>query len=39
MRIALATCDSVPEWEEDDLPLHRALRDRGVKRAEGSQER
>ncbi|MEC9071823.1 MAG: hypothetical protein VX938_05560, partial [Myxococcota bacterium] len=30
MRIALATCDSVPEWEKDDLPLHQALRDRGV---------
>ena len=30
MRIALASCDSLPDWEVDDLPLHRALRAMGV---------
>ena len=30
MDIALATCESVPAWEKDDLPLHAALRALGV---------
>lgn len=30
MRIALATCRSLPSWEIDDRPLHAALRGRGV---------
>ena len=30
MRIALATCTDLPGWEKDDIPLHEALRDRGV---------
>ncbi|RMF75697.1 MAG: hypothetical protein D6744_13160 [Planctomycetota bacterium] len=30
MRIALATCRDLPEWEVDDAPLHAALRARGV---------
>lgn len=30
MRIALATCSDLPDWEVDDAPLHRALRERGV---------
>ena len=30
MRIALASCADLPEWEVDDLHLHAALRDRGV---------
>lgn len=30
MRIALATCGTLPEWEVDDAPLHHALGARGV---------
>ncbi|MEC9372196.1 MAG: hypothetical protein VYC34_00055, partial [Planctomycetota bacterium] len=30
MRIALATCANLPDWEVDDAPLHEALRRRGV---------
>ena len=30
MRIALPTCSNLPEWEEDDRPLHAALAERGV---------
>lgn len=30
MRIALATCSDLPDWEVDDAPLHAALRARGV---------
>lgn len=30
MRIALATCANLPDWEQDDQPLHAALRERGV---------
>lgn len=30
MRIALATCTKLPDWEVDDRPLHEALRARGV---------
>lgn len=30
MRIALATCSALPEWEIDDEPLHDALQERGV---------
>ncbi len=30
MRIALATCRDLPDWEVDDAPLHEALRARGV---------
>ena len=30
MHIALATCHELPDWEVDDLPLHRALHARGV---------
>ncbi len=30
MRIALATCSALPDWEVDDRPLHRALEERGV---------
>ena len=30
MRIALATCAALPEWEVDDLPLHLALKQHGV---------
>lgn len=30
MRIALATCSNLPDWEVDDQPLHAALRRRGV---------
>lgn len=30
MRIALATCSTLPAWERDDAPLHAALRERGV---------
>lgn len=30
MRIAVATCSTVPSHEHDDLPLHAALRERGV---------
>jgi glutathione synthase/RimK-type ligase-like ATP-grasp enzyme len=29
-RIALATCTNLPGWEKDDIPLHDALRERGV---------
>jgi hypothetical protein len=29
-RIALATCEHLPDWETDDASLHRALIDRGV---------
>ncbi|MCP4245563.1 MAG: hypothetical protein GY778_00800 [bacterium] len=31
MRIALATCANLPDWEVDDRPLHAAFRDLGVK--------
>jgi hypothetical protein len=34
MRIALATCRSLPEWEKDDLPLHCALERLGVEVAQ-----
>ena len=30
MRIALATCSTLPDWEVDDRPLHRALQERGA---------
>lgn len=30
MRIALATCRNLPDWEVDDAPLHAALLRRGV---------
>jgi hypothetical protein len=30
VRIALATCSDLPDWEIDDAPLHAALRFRGV---------
>lgn len=30
MRIAIATCRDLPEWEVDDHPFHAALLDRGV---------
>lgn len=30
MRIALASCTDLPEWEVDDAPLHAALNGRGV---------
>ncbi|MBG85094.1 MAG: hypothetical protein CMJ40_11195 [Phycisphaerae bacterium] len=30
MRIALATCEELPEWEVDDRPLHEALHANGV---------
>lgn len=30
MRIALASCSNLPDWEVDDQPLHAALRARGV---------
>lgn len=30
MRIALASCADLPDWEVDDRPLHAALRDRGA---------
>ncbi len=30
MRIALATCSSLPDWEVDDRPLHAALDARGI---------
>ncbi|MBZ0112219.1 MAG: hypothetical protein K8J08_07160 [Thermoanaerobaculia bacterium] len=30
MRIALATCSNLPDWEVDDHPLHRALVERGA---------
>jgi hypothetical protein len=30
MRIALATCADLPDWEVDDRPLHEALRARGA---------
>ena len=30
MRIALATCANLPDWEVDDKPLHAALIERGV---------
>ena len=30
MRIAAATCSSLPDWEVDDRPLHAALARRGV---------
>lgn len=30
MRIALATCSNLPDWEVDDKPLHAALVERGV---------
>jgi len=30
MRLALATCSSLPAHEHDDAPLHRVLRERGV---------
>jgi len=29
-RIALATCENLPDWEIDDAPLHRALATRSV---------
>ena len=34
MRIALATCSNLPDWEVDDRPLHDALRQRDVDIAE-----
>lgn len=30
MRIALASCNDLPDWEVDDRPLHATLRARGV---------
>lgn len=30
MRLALATCRSLPDWEVDDRPLREALRDQGA---------
>lgn len=30
MRIALPTCEHLPDWEVDDLPLHAALEARGL---------
>lgn len=30
MRIALATCEDLPEWEVDDRPFHEALRSRHI---------
>lgn len=30
MRIALASCTDLPDWEVDDLPFHTALRERGA---------
>ena len=30
MRIAMATCTSLPDWEVDDQPLHDALQQHGV---------
>ncbi|MCH2133006.1 MAG: hypothetical protein MK116_04565 [Phycisphaerales bacterium] len=36
MRIALATCDSVPDWEVDDVPLHEALDGLGIETAHPS---
>jgi len=30
MRIALATCANLPDWEVDDRPLHQALTQRGI---------
>lgn len=34
MRLALATCADLPDWEVDDRPLHAALADRGVRVAQ-----
>jgi hypothetical protein len=34
MRLALATCRDLPDWEVDDRPLRQALRDRGALVAE-----
>ncbi len=34
MRIALASCSNLPEWEVDDRPLHAALAGRGVETAQ-----
>jgi glutathione synthase/RimK-type ligase-like ATP-grasp enzyme len=31
MNLALVSCRDLPDWEVDDLPLHAALRDRGVR--------
>ena len=31
MRIALATCNTLPDWEVDDQPLHEALEQRRVR--------
>jgi hypothetical protein len=36
MRIALATCATLPDWEVDDRPLHEALAVRGVEVVEPS---
>ena len=30
MRIALATCSKLPDWEKDDNALRLAFRERGV---------
>ncbi|MEZ4381895.1 MAG: hypothetical protein R3A79_11160 [Nannocystaceae bacterium] len=30
MRVAIASCRELPDWEKDDLPLYAALRERGV---------
>ena len=38
MKIALATCTSVPAWEKDDQPLHRALAEQGVDCAHAAWE-
>ena len=30
MRLALATCSNLPDWEIDDLPFHQAIVDAGI---------
>ena len=30
MRLALATCSNLPDWEVDDLPFHQAIVDAGI---------
>ena len=30
MRLALATCSNLPDWEVDDVPFHQAIVDAGI---------
>ncbi len=30
VKVALASCSNLPEWEKDDVPFHAALKSRGV---------